>query len=339
MDPMRTILRFCGRLAVLALLVSGSASAGGAQDTGAEAASGPVVVEPGGGDRFRVPAESLGTVGAGLDVELYLDPGTRPEAGAGLAELTLGPGGRLPMHRHERAEVFGYVLSGEGVVETRDPRELVETRVSAGSVWYVPPRSWHALRVTGEAPLRLVVATTPNEETGFLSFLRKAGTPPSEEGARPAPERLAELASEHDLVLFPEATPAAAGARGTEFTCTVECGVDGRRCGFGVSTRSTRSAACGAAEVGAKRSCPKKVRCLITKVVTRPSGPFFCSCERRGQVCQRIDGDFRCNRRGARPDDVCFETYTANDGIPISVSGCATSPDVFPPCRRCPPDD
>ena len=56
-------------------------------------------------------------------------------------------------HRHEPAEIY-YVLTGEGVV-TIDGEDHA---VSAGSAVHIPGNSEHAIRDTGNGPLRLFYA-------------------------------------------------------------------------------------------------------------------------------------------------------------------------------------
>jgi quercetin dioxygenase-like cupin family protein len=70
---------------------------------------------------------------------------------AGVSELE--PGGWLGHHRHEPAEIY-YVLRGEGVL-TIDGEDHP---VSAGSAAHIPGNSEHAVRNTGDGPLRVFYA-------------------------------------------------------------------------------------------------------------------------------------------------------------------------------------
>ena len=66
----------------------------------------------------------------------------RPEDSASFAKYTLGVGGALPVHKHDRTEEFAYILSGDGAaVVLDDDGGEVEVPISAGCVWYNPPRS------------------------------------------------------------------------------------------------------------------------------------------------------------------------------------------------------
>lgn len=177
-----------------------------AQDGQVEA-NGPVVIEPGGGDRLWVFAESPEELGSGGEFHIYVDPETRPEAKASFAKFSLGVDGALPVHRHDKTEEISYFVSGTGLVQTMENGEPVEVPVGAGHVWYVPPGAWHAIRNTGEVPLTLVFATIPNEKQGLLSFFRRIGAEPGQEPTPLAPEEFARLAAEHDLILRPPEPP------------------------------------------------------------------------------------------------------------------------------------
>ncbi|HUG74506.1 MAG TPA: cupin domain-containing protein [Acidimicrobiia bacterium] len=169
--------------------------------------NGPAVFEPEGGDRLWVFAESPDELGSGGEFHIYVDPDTHPEAKASFAKFSLGPGGQLPVHRHDKTEEISYFVSGTGLVQTIENGEAVEVPVAAGHVWYVPPGAWHAIRNTGEVPLTLVFATIPNEKKGLLSFFRRIGARPGQEPTPIAPEEFATLAAEHDLILRPAEPP------------------------------------------------------------------------------------------------------------------------------------
>lgn len=177
-----------------------------AQDEEAEV-GGAVVIEPNGGDRLWVFAESPEKLGSGGEFQIYVDPETHPEAKASFAKFSLGPGGELPVHRHDKTEEISYFVSGTGIVQTMENRELVDMPVAEGHVWYVPPGTWHSIRNTGDEPLALVFATIPNEKKGLLSFFRRIGAEP---GQKPTPltsEQFGTLAAEHDLILRPSKPP------------------------------------------------------------------------------------------------------------------------------------
>lgn len=109
------------------------------------------------------------------------------------------------MHRHDKTEEVGYIISGEGlVIGIDDEGSEVEMQLAAGSVWYNPPGAWHAVRNTGTVPLVLVFATIPNEEQGLLSFFRRIGVHPGEQARVILPREFGQLAAEHDMILRPE---------------------------------------------------------------------------------------------------------------------------------------
>jgi mannose-6-phosphate isomerase-like protein (cupin superfamily) len=71
------------------------------------------------------------------------------------SELSVGvcdvqPGGKLSLHRHERAEVYHF-LSGAGEVVV----EGEITRVRAGDTLFVPGNAWHSIDNNAEETLRL----------------------------------------------------------------------------------------------------------------------------------------------------------------------------------------
>ena len=172
-------------------------------DAGAEVGT-PVVMTPEEGDVLWFSHESPDELGSGGELRIFLDHTTHPEAGGSFAKFTLGVGGVLPVHRHEKTEEVGYIVSGEGVVVGIDEAgDEVEMQLAAGYVWYNPPGAWHAVRNTGEVPLELVFATIPNEEQGLLSFFRQIGVEPGKEAKVIPAEEFARLATEHDMILRP----------------------------------------------------------------------------------------------------------------------------------------
>lgn len=161
-----------------------------------------VIMQPHEGTYLWISPESRDKLGAGGELQIYMDPHTHPEAKASFAKFTLGVGGQLPVHRHDRTEEISYFLSGEGVVVVvNEEGAEKEIPVGTGYVWYNPPGVWHTVRNTGPTPLSLVFVTVPNEKTGLLSYFRRVCAGPGEEGLVLSPEELEKLASEHDLIL------------------------------------------------------------------------------------------------------------------------------------------
>lgn len=161
------------------------------------------VFAPDDGDRIWVFAESPGELGSGGELHVYVDPETHPDARASFARFTLGAGGALPVHRHDKTEEISYFVSGTGVVVSVEDGVTREVPVGPGNVWYVAPGAWHAIRNTGEEPLTLVFATIPNEEQALLSFFRRIGAEPGQPAEVIPPEEFAALAAKHDLILRP----------------------------------------------------------------------------------------------------------------------------------------
>ena len=161
-----------------------------------------VIMQPHEGDHLWSFHESGDELGSGGELQIYIDPETHPDASASFAKYTLGVGGALPVHRHDRTEEFAYILSGEGAaVAVDEAGEEVEIPISAGYVWYNPPGAWHAVRNTGSVPFTLIFTTVPNEKKGLLSFFRRISVEPGQDPIVLAPEDMERLAAEHDLIL------------------------------------------------------------------------------------------------------------------------------------------
>lgn len=162
-----------------------------------------VVMGPDEGDHLWSLHESGDELGSGGELQIYIDAHTHPHARASFAKYTLGVGGALPIHRHDKTEEFAYILSGEGVaVQAEDYGAEIEIPIAAGYFWYNPPGVWHTVRNKGTTPLVLVFATVPNEEEGLLSFFREVSVKPGEDPIEIAPEVLRGIAARHDMILF-----------------------------------------------------------------------------------------------------------------------------------------
>lgn len=161
-----------------------------------------VLIQPHEGDYLWISPQSQDKLGSGGELQIFVDPETHPHANVSFAKLTLGVGGKLPVHRHNKTEEISYFLFGEGVVVVVDEDGTEkEISVGAGYVWYNPPGVWHAVRNTGSVPLSLVFAIVPNEKNGLLSYFRRVCVGPGKEGIALSPEELERIASEHDLIL------------------------------------------------------------------------------------------------------------------------------------------
>ncbi len=164
----------------------------------------PVIMAPDAGDVVWFFQESPEKLGSGGELRIYIDHATHAEARGSFAKFTLGVGGALPVHRHDKTEEIAYIVSGEGVAVGLDGDGAeIEMPVAEGHVWYNPPSAWHAVRNTGEKPLVMVFATIPNEEQGLMAFFRKIGNAPGAEARVIPAEEFARLANEHDMIMRP----------------------------------------------------------------------------------------------------------------------------------------
>jgi len=161
------------------------------------------ILHPDEGDLYWVFPKTKDTLGSGGELIIYIDPENYPNAGASFAKFSMGIGGALPAHKHEKTEEIAYIISGEGLAINYVNEEIIEIPIKAGYVWYNPPAVWHSVKNTGDEPLRLVFAVIPNEKSGLLSFFRKIGVEPGKEGTVLSPEEFGRLASEHDMILMP----------------------------------------------------------------------------------------------------------------------------------------
>lgn len=162
-----------------------------------------VVMEPDEGDILWSFPESAEKLGSGGELQIFVDATTHPEAGASFAKYSLGVGGALPIHKHEKTEEFAYILSGEGAaVAVSETGEETEVPVDTGYFWYNPRGVWHSVRNHGSEPLVMVFATVPNEAHGLLAFFRQVSVEPGEKPPQISPEKLAQLGAKYDLILY-----------------------------------------------------------------------------------------------------------------------------------------
>lgn len=168
-------------------------------------AAAPLVMSPEEGDVLWFSHESPDELGSGGELRIFIDHTLLPEAKSSFAKFTLGVGGSLPIHRHNKTEEIAYIISGEGsVIGLDDDGNETAVPISSGYAWYNPPGAWHAVRNTGEIPLELVFATVPNEEMGLLSFFRQIGVEPGQEAKVLTPEEVGGLADSHDMIFKDE---------------------------------------------------------------------------------------------------------------------------------------
>ena len=164
------------------------------------------VMQPEEGDVMWVFPESKDSLGSGGELQIYIDHQSHPDAAASFAKYTMGRGGQLPVHRHDKTEEIAYILSGEGIVISFRNDQPIETQISSGCVWYTPPGAWHSFKNTSDESLSLVFAAIPNEKKGLLSFFSKIAVEPGKESkTHLSPEEFSKIAAEHDLILKPSA--------------------------------------------------------------------------------------------------------------------------------------
>lgn len=161
------------------------------------------VFAPDDGEAIWVLHESAEGIGTGGELQIYVDSHTHPRAKAGFARFTLGVGGALPIHRHNKTEEFAYVISGDGLaVAVEDNGAETALPLHTGYVWYNPPGNWHAMRNAGDEPLVIVFATVPAEAHGLLQFFREVGVAPGNDPKPLTMDELKRLGAEYDLILF-----------------------------------------------------------------------------------------------------------------------------------------
>ena len=78
------------------------------------------------------------------------------------------PGDGIPIHKHAAEEELIYIGEGQGVFTFGE----IEHAVVAGSMALVPRGTWHGLRNTGDATLRMVFGYSP---AGFEDYFRAIG--------------------------------------------------------------------------------------------------------------------------------------------------------------------
>lgn len=87
------------------------------------------------------------------------------------------PGGRIPLHLHERQEEVLFVHRGEGYAVLPDKR----ITIGPGSTVHVPPGVWHGIENGTGGPMELVWFIAP---PGLEGMFREIGTAP---GVEPEP--------------------------------------------------------------------------------------------------------------------------------------------------------
>jgi mannose-6-phosphate isomerase-like protein (cupin superfamily) len=86
----------------------------------------------------------------GVSWHTLLSADRTPTSELSVGVCDLQPGGKLSLHRHERAEVYHF-LSGAGEVVV----DGEVTRVCDGDTLFVPGNAWHSIANSSEEVLRL----------------------------------------------------------------------------------------------------------------------------------------------------------------------------------------
>jgi len=126
----------------------------------------------------------------------YLIDGTVTGAGAGLFELTVPPGARVPpAHSHRDNEEIVYVLGGVLRYTVDD-----ETRdLTPGQRMYTPRGSVHAFSNPHDSPARALIILTPDIGARYFCDIAEAAAAPG----GPNPAKMAEIMARYGLVLAP----------------------------------------------------------------------------------------------------------------------------------------
>jgi quercetin dioxygenase-like cupin family protein len=149
--------------------------------------------------RFPNDGEALWFLDTLMQVKLS---GAATNQNLAVLEQLAPPGSATPMHRHDMTDEHFYVLAGE--VEFHGATGV--RACPAGCFVSIPRGTDHAFRVTGSAPARLLVISSPAR---FENFVRAVSSPaPSlalpPEGGPPGPEdiqRVAAIGAQHDVIV------------------------------------------------------------------------------------------------------------------------------------------
>ncbi|HMN97975.1 MAG TPA: cupin domain-containing protein [Miltoncostaeaceae bacterium] len=106
--------------------------------------------------RARDDAEPFVTNDGSL-IRSLLDRSNAPVANQSLAEATIGAGESTTRHHHRMSEEIYYLVEGTGEMEL----DGAVATVGPGDAILIPPGSWHAIRATGDGPVRLLCCCSP----------------------------------------------------------------------------------------------------------------------------------------------------------------------------------
>lgn len=106
----------------------------------------------------------------GSDIRELMHPAVHGNAKQSLAEATIPPGTSTHLHRHAVTEEIYHVAAGVGLMHLGDEKFPIHP----GDTICIPPGTAHAVRNTGDEPLRLLCCCTPaysHDDTELLTVL------------------------------------------------------------------------------------------------------------------------------------------------------------------------
>lgn len=109
-------------------------------------------------------AESPHNVRGGQVSYLLLTKGQFGSSNLSITWVEGEPGSEQLMHAHPENEQVYVIVQGRALMKVGDE----EQQVAAGTLIFVPPRTGHAIRNTGDEPLVYVSATAPPFELSAL---------------------------------------------------------------------------------------------------------------------------------------------------------------------------
>jgi mannose-6-phosphate isomerase-like protein (cupin superfamily) len=101
----------------------------------------------------------------GQDSYLLLTKGQFGSQNLTVTWVDCEPGGEQQMHAHKREEQVYVIIRGRGMMKVG----VEEQEVQSGSLVFIPPRTPHAIRNTGDETLTFVSAASPPIEIAALS--------------------------------------------------------------------------------------------------------------------------------------------------------------------------
>lgn len=106
----------------------------------------------------------------GSEIRELMHPAVHGNRHQSLAEATVLPGATTRLHRHHATEEIYHVTAGSGLMRMGDE----EFAIQPGDTVCIPPGTAHAVRNTGEEPLRILCCCSPaysHADTELLTAL------------------------------------------------------------------------------------------------------------------------------------------------------------------------